>query len=466
MLKASASLEDEAEGIEEERTAYLGNGRSDARWQRRDNLDPLRAFQSRLQRRLLALDEAEAVEEAVRAALGNDRLPFTLRLALAERARDLPGDVRRKAIGQALRSREPARLAVALRAIITLEHPPTDLLRGVRKLIDHRSVVLRELAAQALSALAQPEGVEPLIRRIASEEGRTRQRFADALQILTGQPLGNHPAAWSKWWDDHGAEVLSGELPLGNGVVEASSQDTDRYHGIPVDGARILFVLDRSESMRTEMGARFEPGAARNAPRTPSRSRDDDSEEQRIDRAKAELVHALGSLSAEKAFNIVVFAAGSESFAQEMVEATPRNVKKAQQWVRDLRLELATALYDGMDLGFVLGGRPVRDELYDADFDTMFVLTDGLPTLPGKGGGGRGGGGGGGRRGGGGGGGSGGGRGARMGMDSTDTILRATRRWNVLDRVVIHTIGLGDGFAESFLAALAEQNGGRFVSER
>ena len=88
-----------------------------------------------------------------------------------------------------------------------------------------------------------------------------------------------------------------------------------------------------------------------------------------------------------------------------------------------------------------LGGRPERDGFHEIAFDTMFVLTDGVPTVstaPGLPG---------------------------IVLDSTDAILAAARRWNLLDRVVIHSIGLGDEFAGPFLQGLAESNGGRFVKE-
>jgi hypothetical protein len=45
-------------------------------------------------------------------------------------------------------------------------------------------------------------------------------------------------------------------------------------------------------------------------------------------------------------------------------------------------------------------------------------------------------------------------------------ILDAVRRWNALDRVVVHTIGLGDGVGDWFLQGLAQQNGGTYVRER
>ena len=452
LLKASLTLEREAEALEEERRSFLGSGRSNPKLQRREGLDDLRGLQASLRRKLMALKDSDAVELIVEAALNEGRLPFSMRLTLVKRVRDLPADLQWEPIRKALRERAAGTILVGLRAIIADERPSTEALPLLLKLLGHGSATVREQTAQALTALSHPEGVEPLIRRLAREEGRTRRRFAEALQVLTGQAISSSPAAWNQWWSDYGQQVLSGELPMGDGVVHEAQPNDSKYHGIPIDGKAILYVFDRSESMRAAIGGRFRPGEQVTA-----------GEEQRIDRAKSELIAGLGSLSPDRTFNIVVFASGSASFAREMVDASPRNVERAQGWVEDLELEVATALYDGVDLSFVLGGRPARDEHYELEFDTMFVLTDGVPTVPrtdapsgSRGGRGRGGGGaGGGQR-----------RGGRLELDATDRILEAVRRWNMLDQVVINTIGLGDRFAGSFLESLAEENGGRFVSER
>ena len=49
--------------------------------------------------------------------------------------------------------------------------------------------------------------------------------------------------------------------------------------------------------------------------------------------------------------------------------------------------------------------------------------------------------------------------------DKNSRILAAVRRWNLLQRITIHTIGLGEGISKRFLKKLATQNGGQFVHE-
>jgi hypothetical protein len=275
--------------------------------------------------------------------------------------------------------------------------------------------------------------------------------------MLTGEALGLMRAPWDAWWRDHREAALRGELALGKGTPREHVTAGLAYHGIPLDGERIVFVLDVSLSMG--WGMRGRGGGSRGG--GPPRGGEDQGPI-RIDLAKQELIRALGALSPTKSFNIVVFASSTESYEPKLIEATPRAVARAQKWVEELDLQQATALYDGLDLAFVLGGRPHADRFYEPELDTLFVLTDGEPTLPpkpgasprGPGGGGPGGGGPGGRRGPGG-----------VEFDSNEAILAAVERWDLFDRVVVHTIGVGGDINRALLEALAQAHGGRFVQE-
>ena len=151
-------------------------------------------------------------------------------------------------------------------------------------------------------------------------------------------------------------------------------------------------------------------------------------------RAQTELIRALGRLSPVKKFNIISFAGDCRRFQKGVVIASERNVREAQQWVRDQRIQFGTQLYDALELGFTIAGRGTHDAYYDSVVDTMFVLTDGRPFVGNK-------------------------------PDKFSRIHDAVRRWNLQSRVVIHTIGLGDDLPKRNLEKLARDHGGRFVHE-
>lgn len=76
--------------------------------------------------------------------------------------------------------------------------------------------------------------------------------------------------------------------------------------------------------------------------------------------------------------------------------------------------------------------RAARDRYYGAELDTIFLSTDGSPTrVDGRPG-------------------------------STGKIVLAGRTWNPLQRVTIHTIGIGGQLDDAFLAQLARENGGEY----
>ncbi len=87
LLEASTTLGTETARIEELRRGSLfETDTPDIELQRRRVLDPLREFQRLITWRLLEIEDEKAIEIMVKAALDDDELPFSLRLALAERA--------------------------------------------------------------------------------------------------------------------------------------------------------------------------------------------------------------------------------------------------------------------------------------------------------------------------------------------------------------------------------------------
>jgi hypothetical protein len=456
LLDASAALDKEATALEKARDAVLGTGKTDTELQRRETLDALRVLQRSLAEELARITEPAASARTLDAALTNDDLPYTLRVAIAERAGAL-GTAAHAPVLRALQGLDPGSVAVALVALGAAQPAPAGATAAVLPLLGHPSATVRELAAVCVARLADPVAFEPLVDLLHRERGRTRSRVADALTMLTGEALGLMRAPWDAWWRDHREAAQRGELALGKGTPREHVTAGLAYHGIPLDGERIVFVLDVSLSMGWGMRGRGGGGRGGGPPRG-----GEDQGPIRIDLAKQELVRALGALSPTQSFNIVVFASSTESYEPKLTEAAPRAVARAQKWVEELDLQQATALYDGLDLAFVLGGRPFADRFYEPELDTLFVLTDGEPTLPpkpgasqgGPGGGGPGGGGGGARRGPGG-----------VEYDSNEAILAAVERWDLFDRVVVHTIGVGGDINRELLEALARAHGGRFVQE-
>ena len=162
--------------------------------------------------------------------------------------------------------------------------------------------------------------------------------------------------------------------------------------------------------------------------------------EKRIERLKKELARTLRALPPDLRFGIVTFAGRTLAWGDRIVPATPENVEAALAWVEKSPLEFGTALHDGLERAFAHAGRPVGDDFHDLAVDTIFLLTDGEPYRPNR-------------------------DPAKNALEADDRtrIRRMLDRLNLLDRVVVHTIGLGQGIPAAFLKKLAEDQGGRAV---
>jgi hypothetical protein len=260
------------------------------------------------------------------------------------------------------------------------------------------------------------------------ESGRTQLRFAAALEILTRQKLGLSANAWKSWFAAEGIRYTSGQAELGGGEAAVTQQAVGYFHGIPQDGRSIVYVVDVSGSMVMSMTNPIMEGQAPNRRPVPAPP----GEESRLEASKKELIKALGELPEGTRFDIVTFASTAERWSPKLVEASPGVIKKAQKFVEELRAEGSTNIYDAMENAFALAGRGAGDKYYGSIVDTIFLLTDGQPTI------------------------------GPMDDDPT-RILDAARRMNPFRRVIVHTIGLGNGVDAKFLQTLASEHGGVFV---
>ena len=423
LIDAYVQLEKEAGKPAERHRNALTRAQKDTGAALRPEIDGLRELQDRLLAALAQLDQPAAAAYALERVLEQDRLPLTLRLGvapLAGRLGDAAHDPLSAALGQ---RRRPATLATALVGTRALGPAGAPLGELALAALAHRDAAVREAAADALAALLIPTSIEPLVARLDREQGRTRRRMADALQVITRRRIGPSPAAWRSWLEGEGGPYVAGEVELGGGHPDGRLSEAARYHSIPLEGEAVLFLIDRSRSMSKRMQEPPKGGGEKEV-----------SRELRFDRARAELIRALESLSPRQAFGLIGFAGSMERFSAELLPATPRNVEAAVEWVGELSLALGTNIYGALELAFLAAGRGVEDELYETEVETIFLLTDGRPYVA-------------------------------TGPDDPERILSGVRRWNPLGRVIVHAIGLGDGVPLAFLGGLARENGGRFVLE-
>jgi hypothetical protein len=394
----------------------------------RGEADALRGAEIVLRQRIARLAAPDAHAWMAEQVLGRRGVPLRLQI---EVARLLGGDAERgvPALLRALqRAREPAPRAAMLLGLQRAGRAAAAAAASVMALLTDDSAAVREHAASALAVFAVPQAIEPMIALLEREQGQTRNRVARSLEILTRQQLGTIAPAWRAWYADHRTALLAGEIALGDGAPRQSkpvAPGGSAYMGLPQDGRSIVYVVDASESMRAKVDFAV-PGTttALGAGAT------------RFSACQTELIRALGLLSGEQRFNIVAFHEAALRFRDAPVPATAENIAAGQSWVRALEMSLFTNMHDALQVALAqLAGDPEQRAAGDA-IDTIFLLSDGAPVIadPDE---------------------------QRRGVqDPPAAIVAALRDWDPLQRVTLHSIGIGKGLRRQFLEAMARAGGG------
>jgi HEAT repeat protein len=339
---------------------------------------------------------------------------------------------------------EPAVRCAALDALTHLRSPL--VVEPARAALVDPVWQVRASAVAALGVVRRRESIEPLLERMALEEGRLVADIGGALESITGRGFGQRLESWQQFWSTFADRF---EIPTDEQLAklrEAQAKSREKYsppgsvsyHGIETPSRRILFVIDVSGSMESEVveKERFAAGEY------PSMLR--------IDIVKTELMRTIEKLEPYVEFNVVAFATDVSTWKNQLVPANVLSKSSALEWVGRLQSIGGSSKEDLARAGLVgsanleagktntyaalmaaLGVEPgaKRDE-YSVAVDTIFFMSDGRPS--------------------------------HGDYVDTDDILREVRMANSVRKVVIHTIALGE-FQKEFMRQLAGENGGVFV---
>ena len=261
---------------------------------------------------------------------------------------------------------------------------------------------LRAQAVRTALAWRSPQCVETLIPLVADGTPRVAGAALRALRFLSGKEIAPDPELWRAWWT---ANAATWKPPTGT-PNDAAAAPPDpkstraRFQGLEIDSDSVAFVLDHSTSMEKQMG-------------TGGR---------RIDAVRAELRSTLAALPDGVRVNLVTFGENVRAFAPS---ARPLNAKTRQAisaFSQETTLESETNLAGG-----------VLKALEDDAIDTVYLLTDGSPTIG--------------------------------DYVSFTRVRLGVERANRTRRVAVHTIGFGvtGDNTKRFLKNLADDNDGQYV---
>ncbi|MBL8857323.1 MAG: HEAT repeat domain-containing protein [Planctomycetes bacterium] len=269
----------------------------------------------------------------------------------------------------------------------------------------------RLAALEALERLHMKEVISPVIARMAKEEGRMQNEFANALWRMTGQPFSDNAEGWTNWWKNNSDKFqLLSDADLEKvktGEEEWRLRQTTRveskFFGIRIISHRVIFIIDVSGSMDEGLANDYRGKQVKN----------------RMEVAKTELSKCIEGLDAGALFNIYPFSSDVERWVDgSLAAANEKNRTDAVAYVGKLGPFGGTNLYGAIKAAF-----------QDPDVDTIFLMSDGEPS---------------------------------QGEVLEPTVIREhVAAWNEHRKIVINTIAVGGQFR--ILEWLAQDSGGTHV---
>jgi HEAT repeat protein len=198
--------------------------------------------------------------------------------------------------------------------------------------------------------------------------GLLQHRVHELLVGMTGAVYpATQPEKWRELWDTNKDKIeVTKKREAGPATTVASG-----FCGIPVQGTRVLFVLDLSGSMKFPM----------QLPGTSGGGSGNKGGATRLDFAKRELVRAMDSIAPNAYFNLVTFNGNPKSkiWNKDMVMATEKNRERFRKFVNDLDADGGTNLWSALEEGLKVKSLVYGDR-YETNVDEMFVLSDGAPS--------------------------------------------------------------------------------------
>ena len=177
------------------------------------------------------------------------------------------------------------------------------------------------------SAHSAPVLIEALAvwnRRLEDGEGslRVRHEVLRELKRISGRSIGAHPERWKLWWKAvQEGRVQTVEDTADGAVTEAT------FFGLRPVSDRVLFVIDRSGSMRSGFG-------------TTGRSRYEEAIEQMLGFA--------ANLGEDARFGVTLFHSGATRWRSGLVRASDSNRKAVRRWLAAKQPDGGTQLYTGL----------------------------------------------------------------------------------------------------------------------
>lgn len=277
---------------------------------------------------------------------------------------------------------------------------------------------VRRLALGAVVRTRAQEALPRLMALLDEADRPGREDVFDALRAVTGRSFGDRTDLWKRWWaGEIGVPETQGlAAPAVPSLGPVTGSAGTGFFGLPIRSRLALFLLDGSASMA-------------DVPRRITRSATGRFPDTKWTLVRAELHRALQGLPAGARFALAVYGETVHAWRAEMTPASPEALEEALAFADGFEPEGGTDMLGALEYAFDLAiatGSPREGP----GVDTIFLLSDGLPTLG--------------------------------DLVRPEDLLEEVDRRNRILRLRIHTIAAGDQ-DRAFLSALAGRHGGTAV---
>ncbi len=299
-------------------------------------------------------------------------------------------------------------------------------------------IAIKRSAVFTLELLDDPRCVKPLIDALAKADGLFAEELENTLHYFTGRSFDSSHGVWSKWWGKEGEAWLSTESTERHEKKTATAHKggTTSFYGVETKSKRIVFVLDRSGSMKSpasEDSKKPKPTGPVTGDGGKAGKKDDPDirGDTKMEVAKNQLAWSIKTLPKDVHFNVVFYSNGIEVWKTppEMVPATPGYKSKATEWFMEIGPQGSTRTFDALL-------KALEYAVAEGGADTIFLLSDGTPTVPA-------------------------GNKALKGAD-LEREYGAFLEKNKLYKCVVHTIGVGPSHNRTLMRRIASDTGGTY----
>ncbi len=386
---------------------------------------------------LAAIGPGESIGK-ITAALDKPGADVRFRARALDALVDTPGGI--EFAVKAASAKDPVMRAVAMGSLALRASEPQAmkiLLAG----LDDEDLSVRNVALRSLRQVRVKSMVGALIKVVDSHPDESfKVKALELLVNVSGQNFGLAGVDWKKWWAQSAASFEFPKLEE-TGFTTVKKRGLD-YFGIEVSSKRLGLIVDISSSMRQLVAVKAESleedeevveveeaaeGGSRTrvAPVKKKKKKTNkeagivlkDGKARKIDILKKEMTRLLKKLPADTFLNMISFDATFRPWQKVLQPLRGKGRAKALAYVARITTGSGTNVFDTLEFA-----------LKDKRVDTIYLLTDGLPT--------------------------------RGRIKAPAAILKEIDILNRARGVTIHTIAFG---AESdLLRQLADRNGGQY----